>query len=66
LLNNLHQPASDPEVDLAGTKREFQLLPALLSRPDPYFPAEQLFGEARHDDSPPEESLRTYISRVHN
>jgi DNA-binding response OmpR family regulator len=66
LLNNLHQPASDPEVDLAGTKREFQILPALMSRPDLYFPAEQLFGEARHDDSRPEESLRTYISRVRN
>ena len=53
-------------MDLAGTKREFQILPALMSRPDLYFPAEQLFGEARHDDSRPEESLRTYVSRVRN
>jgi len=53
-------------VDLAGTKREFQILAALMSRPDKYFSAEQLFGEARHDDSRPEESPRTYISRVRN
>jgi len=66
LVNNLHQSASDPEVDLAGTKREFQILAALMSRPDKYFSAEQLFGEARHDDSRPEESPRTYISRVRN
>jgi DNA-binding response OmpR family regulator len=53
-------------VDLAGNKREFQILAALRSRPDKYFSAEQLFGEAWHDDSRPEESLRTYISRVRN
>jgi DNA-binding response OmpR family regulator len=66
LLSNPHQPASDPEVALARTKREFQILAALVSRPDKYFPAEQLFVEARHDDSLPEESLRTYISRFRN
>jgi DNA-binding response OmpR family regulator len=46
------------------TKREFQILAMLMSRPEQYFRAEQLLVEAWHDDSLPEESLRTYISRV--
>ena len=46
------------------TKREFQLLSVLMSRPDKYFSAEQLLVEAWHDGRLPEESMRTYISRV--
>ena len=46
------------------TKREFQLLAVLMSRPDKYFSAEQLLVEAWHDGRLPEESMRTYISRV--
>jgi DNA-binding response OmpR family regulator len=46
------------------TKREFQLLAVLLSRPDKYFSAESLLVEAWHDGRLPEESMRTYISRV--
>jgi DNA-binding response OmpR family regulator len=46
------------------TKREFQILAMLISRPEKYFTAQQLLVEAWHDDRLPEESLRTYISRV--
>ena len=46
------------------TRREFQILTVLLSRPDKYFTAEQLLIEAWHDGRLPEESLRTYITRV--
>jgi DNA-binding response OmpR family regulator len=46
------------------TRREFQLLAVLMSRPDKYFSAEQLLVEAWHDGRLPEESMRTYISRV--
>ena len=46
------------------TKREFQLLAVLMSRPDKYFSAETLLVEAWHDGRLPEESMRTYISRV--
>ncbi|MHB8587378.1 MAG: winged helix-turn-helix domain-containing protein [Candidatus Dormibacteraceae bacterium] len=46
------------------TNREFQILAMLLSRPEKYFSAQPLLVEAWHDDSLPEESLRTYISRV--
>jgi DNA-binding winged helix-turn-helix (wHTH) protein len=46
------------------TKREFQILAILVSRPEKYFSAQQLLVEAWHDDQLPEESLRTYISRV--
>jgi DNA-binding winged helix-turn-helix (wHTH) protein len=46
------------------TRREFQILAMLLSRPEKYFSAQQLLVEAWHDDRLPEESLRTYISRV--
>jgi len=46
------------------TKREFQLVSVLLSRPDKYFSAEALLVEAWHDGRLPEESMRTYISRV--
>jgi DNA-binding response OmpR family regulator len=46
------------------TKREFQLLAVLLSRPDKYYSAEALLVEAWHDGRLPEESMRTYISRV--
>jgi DNA-binding response OmpR family regulator len=46
------------------TKREFQILALLMSRPEKYFSAQQLLVEAWHDDRLPEESLRTYISRV--
>jgi DNA-binding response OmpR family regulator len=46
------------------TKREFQLLAVLLNRPDKYFTAEALLVEAWHDARLPEESMRTYISRV--
>lgn len=46
------------------TKREFQLLSVLMSRPDKYFSAEQLLVEAWHDGTLPEESMRTYISRI--
>jgi hypothetical protein len=46
------------------TKREFQILAMLMSRPEKYFSAQQLLVEAWHDDRLPEESLRTYISRV--
>lgn len=46
------------------TRREFQLLALLLSRPDKYFSAEQLLVEAWHDGRLPEESMRTYISRL--
>jgi DNA-binding winged helix-turn-helix (wHTH) protein len=46
------------------TRREFQILAMLIARPEKYFTAEQLLVEAWHDDRLPEESLRTYISRV--
>jgi DNA-binding response OmpR family regulator len=46
------------------TKREFQLLAVLMSRPDKYFSAGTLLVEAWHDSRLPEESMRTYISRV--
>jgi DNA-binding response OmpR family regulator len=46
------------------TRREFQLLSVLLGRPDKYFSAEALLVEAWHDGRLPEESMRTYISRV--
>jgi DNA-binding winged helix-turn-helix (wHTH) protein len=46
------------------TRREFQILAMLMSRPEKYFSAQQLLVEAWHDDRLPEESLRTYISRV--
>ncbi len=46
------------------TRREFQILAILMSRPEKYFSAQQLLVEAWHDDRLPEESLRTYISRV--
>jgi DNA-binding response OmpR family regulator len=46
------------------TNREFQILAMLMSRPEKYFSAQQLLVEAWHDDQLPEESLRTYISRV--
>ena len=46
------------------TKHEFQILAMLMSRPEKYFSARQLLVEAWHDDRLPEESLRTYISRV--
>ena len=46
------------------TKREFQILAMLMSRPEKYFSPQQLLVEAWHDDRLPEESLRTYISRV--
>jgi DNA-binding winged helix-turn-helix (wHTH) protein len=46
------------------TRREFQILAMLIGRPEKYFTAEQLLVEAWHDDQLPEESLRTYISRV--
>src|SRR6202162_5497351 len=49
---------------IALTKREFQLLAVLLSRPDKYFSAEQLLVDAWHDGRLPEESMRTYISRL--
>ncbi len=46
------------------TRREFQILAMLMTRPEKYFTAHQLLVEAWHDDRLPEESLRTYISRV--
>ncbi len=46
------------------TRREFQILAMLMSRPEKYFSPQQLLVEAWHDDRLPEESLRTYISRV--
>jgi DNA-binding winged helix-turn-helix (wHTH) protein len=46
------------------TRREFQIIAILMSRPEKYFSAQQLLVEAWHDDRLPEESLRTYISRV--
>jgi DNA-binding winged helix-turn-helix (wHTH) protein len=46
------------------TRREFQILSLLIGRPDRYFSAEQLLFEAWHDSRLPEESLRTYISRL--
>ena len=46
------------------TKREFQLLAVFMSRPDKYFSAAQLLVEAWHDGRLPEESMRTYISRL--
>jgi DNA-binding response OmpR family regulator len=46
------------------TRREFQLLAVLMSRPDKYFSAEALLVDAWHDGRLPEESMRTYISRV--
>jgi DNA-binding response OmpR family regulator len=46
------------------TKREFQILAILMNRPERYFSAEQLLVEAWHDSRLPEESLRTYISRI--
>jgi DNA-binding winged helix-turn-helix (wHTH) protein len=49
---------------IALTKREFQILAMLLNRPEKYFPADQLLVDAWHDSTLPEESLRTYISRV--
>jgi DNA-binding winged helix-turn-helix (wHTH) protein len=52
------------DSSIALTKREFQILAMLMNRPEKYFPAEQLLLEAWHDSRLPEESLRTYISRV--
>lgn len=49
---------------IALTRREFQLLAMLMKRPERYFSAGQLLVEAWHDSRLPEESLRTYISRV--
>lgn len=46
------------------TKREFQILAMLMNRPEKYFSAKQLLVEAWHDSRLPEESLRTYVSRV--
>ncbi len=46
------------------TRREFQILAMLMTRPEKYFSAQRLLVEAWHDDRLPEESLRTYISRV--
>jgi DNA-binding response OmpR family regulator len=46
------------------TRREFQILAMLINRPEKYFTAERLLVEAWHDSRLPEESLRTYISRV--
>jgi len=52
------------ENSITLTRREFQLLAVLMSRPDKYFSAEALLIEAWHDSRLPEESMRTYISRV--
>src|SRR6202171_5846262 len=52
------------DTSITLTKREFQILAMLMSRPEKYFSAQQLLVEAWHDDRLPEESLRTYISRV--
>ena len=52
------------DKSIALTKREFQILAMLMNRPERYFSAAQLLVEAWHDSSLPEESLRTYISRV--
>jgi len=49
---------------IALTRREFQILAMLVNRPEEYFSAEQLLVEAWHDPRLPEESLRTYISRL--
>jgi DNA-binding response OmpR family regulator len=49
---------------IALTKREFQIMAMLMNRPERYFSAGQLLVEAWHDSRLPEESLRTYISRV--
>ncbi len=46
------------------TRREFQIMAMLMNRPEKYFTAEQLLVQAWHDGRLPEESLRTYISRV--
>ena len=46
------------------TRREFQVLAVLMNRPDRYYSAGQLLVEAWHDGRLPEESMRTYISRV--
>jgi DNA-binding response OmpR family regulator len=46
------------------TRREFQIMAMLMNRPEKYFTAEQLLVQAWHDSRLPEESLRTYISRV--
>jgi DNA-binding response OmpR family regulator len=46
------------------TRREFQIMAMLMNRPEKYFSAEQLLVQAWHDSRLPEESLRTYISRV--
>jgi DNA-binding response OmpR family regulator len=68
----LEEIAVDPQTrivtfrdnSIALTRREFQILAILLNRPEKYFTAQQLLVEAWHDDRLPEESLRTYISRV--
>jgi DNA-binding response OmpR family regulator len=52
------------ESSVTLTRREFQILATLMTRPEKYFSAQQLLVEAWHDDRLPEESLRTYISRV--
>jgi DNA-binding response OmpR family regulator len=52
------------DKSISLTRREFQILAMLMNRPERYFPAEQLLVEAWHDSRLPEESLRTYISRV--
>jgi DNA-binding response OmpR family regulator len=49
---------------VALTKREFQILSLLMNRPERYVPPGQLLVEAWHDSRLPEESLRTYISRI--
>jgi DNA-binding response OmpR family regulator len=49
---------------IALTRREFQIMAMLMNRPERYFSAGQLLVEAWHDSRLPEESLRTYISRV--
>jgi DNA-binding response OmpR family regulator len=46
------------------TRREFQLLSALVSRSPNYLTAQRLLVQAWHDGGLPEETLRTYIVRL--
>jgi DNA-binding response OmpR family regulator len=64
LIDSATRTVTYRDSSVTLTRREFQIIAILMSRPEKYFSAQQLLVEAWHDDRLPEESLRTYISRV--
>ena len=63
-IDSVNRTVTYRDSSVTLTRREFQILAILMTRPEKYFSAQQLLVEAWHDDRLPEESLRTYISRV--